>query len=673
MPKVAKARSRIALFATLAVVASLFVALPASAATGDVEKPATYSACVGAATADAGFGDTAGSFAKAAIDCIAHYKITLGTATGVYSPGAAVTREQMALFLIRAAGPAGITVPAAASQGFTDIGNLPQASQDAINQLAALGVSKGTSTTTYSPGDAVSRYQMALFLVRFLAKAGVTFDGTSGSGFTDTGAVSFEAYNAIEDAYDLGVTTGTTTTSFSPFAAVTREQMAAFIGRTLSQTNARPAGLAIQADKTSGFGDVNPKVQISYRDASFMPVANVLIDLFSKTVDTGTTLSAPLKADGTCDGTQTGDCTISLTDPVTNVSGNIDLTPNVASGKTTQWWAWTGDSGDKFDLDIVTPASVTVTSTAGAASTVISWNLPENALVASNRTTAKFGTVTYTFQLNSKADGTGSDVAQSGQTITYDYTLTTASGSESKTGQTVKTDATGAATISFSVSDPNAATGDSATLDITISGPGAEVYDMNDEDVAMTDAAAAVSSATIKSAAKYVVLSGVGGTGSNSVTVTVYDQYGAVKTGESVTIDSDQASSSLQSLTRSAGSVTQGYTWSGAAVTEKITIDVASFGGADDGSVTVVWADPVTADVATGAAVPIQIVDTDNDTIVAGNKAWKYDANDQFNLTTGAVSLADFETALKAGGANNDDVEVTYKASATGISVWDLS
>ncbi len=52
----------------------------------------------------------------------------------------------MALFLVRQAADHGITIPAAAAQGYTDIGGLPQATQDAINQVTQLGISKGTST-----------------------------------------------------------------------------------------------------------------------------------------------------------------------------------------------------------------------------------------------------------------------------------------------------------------------------------------------------------------------------------------------------------------------------------------------------------------------------------------------------------------------------------------------
>jgi hypothetical protein len=43
----------------------------------------------------------------------------------------------------------------------------------AIDQLVALGVAAGTSTTTFEPATPVFRWQMALFLTRVLAMDGI--------------------------------------------------------------------------------------------------------------------------------------------------------------------------------------------------------------------------------------------------------------------------------------------------------------------------------------------------------------------------------------------------------------------------------------------------------------------------------------------------------------------
>ena len=51
------------------------------------------------------------------------------------------------------------------------IAGLPQATIDAINQVTQLGISKGTTSTTVSPNDVVTRWQMALFLRRLAGLA----------------------------------------------------------------------------------------------------------------------------------------------------------------------------------------------------------------------------------------------------------------------------------------------------------------------------------------------------------------------------------------------------------------------------------------------------------------------------------------------------------------------
>ena len=52
--------------------------------------------------------------------------------------------------------------------GFTDTGDLSANSQTAIALLADLGITRGTSDTTYSPANSVTRGQMALFISRLM-------------------------------------------------------------------------------------------------------------------------------------------------------------------------------------------------------------------------------------------------------------------------------------------------------------------------------------------------------------------------------------------------------------------------------------------------------------------------------------------------------------------------
>jgi len=137
-----------------------------------------------------GFTDIGGlpGSTQTAINQTAQLDITKGTTATTYSPTAFVTRSQMALFITRQLTAAGVALPSGVSQGFTDIGDLPASTQTAINQLAQLDISKGTSATTYDPNGLVSRSQMAMFLARDLDVMGVVADGLRVTVTPDTKA-----------------------------------------------------------------------------------------------------------------------------------------------------------------------------------------------------------------------------------------------------------------------------------------------------------------------------------------------------------------------------------------------------------------------------------------------------------------------------------------------------
>ena len=185
-------RRQTAVLTALALVASVLVAVPVSAA--DDPKPsleATFSACVGAAAEDAGFTDVLDGHGNAGdINCIAYYGVTKGTSASTYSPLTSVTREHMALFLTRLAGLVGIEMVSDPDDpGFTDTGDLSNESQTAIAQLADLEITQGTSDTTYSPGDSVRRDHMALFIKRLMNKMTPIGGADSCSATTPNGSV----------------------------------------------------------------------------------------------------------------------------------------------------------------------------------------------------------------------------------------------------------------------------------------------------------------------------------------------------------------------------------------------------------------------------------------------------------------------------------------------------
>ncbi len=114
------------------------------------------------------FTDTNGLAAAESIGAIGQMDVTRGIGGGRFDPYGAVPRWQMALFLTRAFEAAGNELPSPVDQGFGDIAGATPEAQTAIDQLAMLGVTKGTGPATFSPDQAVTREQMASFVARLL-------------------------------------------------------------------------------------------------------------------------------------------------------------------------------------------------------------------------------------------------------------------------------------------------------------------------------------------------------------------------------------------------------------------------------------------------------------------------------------------------------------------------
>ena len=112
-------------------------------------------------------------------------EITTGTTTTTYSPNNPVIRGHMALFLARLYKQATGTNAPTADTPFTDISNRSPEQETAIGQIYRLDVTTGTSDTTYSPGDDVTRRQMASFVVRMYRVLDAITSGTAADAPTD--------------------------------------------------------------------------------------------------------------------------------------------------------------------------------------------------------------------------------------------------------------------------------------------------------------------------------------------------------------------------------------------------------------------------------------------------------------------------------------------------------
>ncbi len=167
------------------------------------------------------FMDVWDSAFRDAIVWLAESGITAGCSPLRYCPAGLVTREQMASFLARA-----LNLPATTTDYFGDDGD--SAHQADINRLAATGITGGCSEGKFCPKAAVTREQMASFIARALQ-----LPASSTDFFADDDASRHEA--DINRMAASGVTGGCGPARFCPSSSITREQMAAFLHRGLSE------------------------------------------------------------------------------------------------------------------------------------------------------------------------------------------------------------------------------------------------------------------------------------------------------------------------------------------------------------------------------------------------------------------------------------------------------
>jgi hypothetical protein len=163
------------------------------------------------------FTDLGGTSFRDDVLWVAEAGITSGCAPALYCPTQGVTRGQMASFLSRA-----LDLPSTGTDFFTD--DETSTHETAINRVAAAGIASGCTATTFCPGRAVTRGEMATFLSRAL-----DLPGTATDYFTDDEGSTHET--AINRVRAAGIASGCTTTTFCPNTPVTRGQMAAFLHR----------------------------------------------------------------------------------------------------------------------------------------------------------------------------------------------------------------------------------------------------------------------------------------------------------------------------------------------------------------------------------------------------------------------------------------------------------
>ncbi len=166
------------------------------------------------------------------IETVFRNGITAGCGAGVYCPDAPVTRAQMAVFLLKAEHGSGYLPPACAGR-FLDVPCPGAFAVDWIEQLAAENITAGCGDgTNYCPGIAVTRQQMAVFLLKTEHGSGYAPPACA-QLFADVPCPSPFA-DWIEQLAAENITGGCGGGNYCPSNPNTRGQMATFLSKTFS-------------------------------------------------------------------------------------------------------------------------------------------------------------------------------------------------------------------------------------------------------------------------------------------------------------------------------------------------------------------------------------------------------------------------------------------------------
>lgn len=164
-----------------------------------------------------------------AINYAADNGLMLGYDSGYFMPDQFVTRQEFIVVMFRASGDTGTYNEAAV---FTDV-SASSPFYNAIGWAINKGITAGTSATTFSPENLVTREQAMLFLYRFAGVLG--HDRTADEDITqaaDYARVEPYAHTAISWAYEYGILTrSANTASINPKETLLRKHSALYINR----------------------------------------------------------------------------------------------------------------------------------------------------------------------------------------------------------------------------------------------------------------------------------------------------------------------------------------------------------------------------------------------------------------------------------------------------------
>lgn len=160
-----------------------------------------------------------------------------GTSETTFSPEETTTRAMLVTVLYRLEGKPAVD----AASGFSDVSSGSYYA-DAVAWAKANGIVNGTSETTFSPNEPVTREQTAAILYRYAQYKGYDVEKTADlTAYADAAAIHSYAKNAMSWAAAAGILNGVSSTSLEPTGSATRAQVATVLTRFAQTTQTPPA------------------------------------------------------------------------------------------------------------------------------------------------------------------------------------------------------------------------------------------------------------------------------------------------------------------------------------------------------------------------------------------------------------------------------------------------
>ena len=180
---------------------------------------------------NAAFSDIANHWSKDYVEAMAEKGVFKGYEDNTFRPDNALTRQEMAVTVVRVLGIEG-ELGKAANPAFSDDDKIAAWAKDYVYLLVSRGIFAGYADGSFGPDDLITREQFALVVSRISAEL-IADDFEL--GFTDNNKISSWAKEAVREMAYLKIVTGYEDNTFRPANSLTRAEACTIIYRYLNK------------------------------------------------------------------------------------------------------------------------------------------------------------------------------------------------------------------------------------------------------------------------------------------------------------------------------------------------------------------------------------------------------------------------------------------------------